>query len=92
MHNILILYNPYYQSDVIEQHLKILNDNGKVAFGKIKSKRRDMINPFEEQIEQFAQELSSSSDAKFLQLFLTDYSNLFVAKSHRAITKKKDLM
>lgn len=78
--NILILYNPYYQSDVIEQHLKILNDKGKVAFGKIKSKRRDMINPFEEQIEQFAQELSSSVDAKFLQLFLTDYSNLFVAK------------
>ena len=48
IHNILILYNPYYQSDVIEQHLKILNDKGKVAFGKIKSKRRDMINPFEE--------------------------------------------
>ena len=46
--NILILYNPYYQSDVIEQHLQILNDKGKVAFGKIKSKRRDMINPFEE--------------------------------------------
>ena len=80
MNNVLILYNPYYQSDVIEQHLKILNDKGKVAFGKIKSIRRDMINPFEEQIEQFAQELSSSVDAKFLQLFLTDYSNLFVAK------------
>ena len=39
-----------------------------------------MINPFEEQIEQFAQELSSSGNTKFLQLFLTDYSNLFVAK------------
>ena len=54
IHNILILYNQYYQEDVIEQHLKILNDKGKVAFGKIKSKWRDMINPFEDQIEHFA--------------------------------------
>ena len=81
MHNILILYNPYYQSDVIEQHLKILISKGKVAFGKIKSKRRDMINSHEAELEQIYESINSSdSDGKYLQLFLTDYSNLFVAK------------
>jgi hypothetical protein len=81
MHNILILYNPYYQNDVIEQHLKILISNGKVAFGKIKSKRRDMINSHEAELEQIYESLNSNdSDGKYLQLFLTDYSNLFVAK------------
>lgn len=38
MKNLLILYNPYYQEDVIEQHLKVLLDTGKVAFGKVRSK------------------------------------------------------
>jgi hypothetical protein len=38
MQNLLILYNPYYQEDVIEQHLKVLMENKKVAFGKVKSK------------------------------------------------------
>ena len=81
MHNILILYNPYYQEGVIEQHLKILISNGKVAFGKIKSKRRDMINSHEAELEQIYESLNSSdSGGKYLQLFLTDYSNLFVAK------------
>lgn len=81
MFNILILYNPYYQNDVIEQHLKILISKGKVAFGKIKSKRRDMINSHESELEQIYESLNSSeSDGKYLQLFLTDYSNLFVAK------------
>jgi len=80
MHNILILYNPYYQNDVIEQHLKILISKGKVAFGKIKSKRRDMINSHEAELEQIYESINSSdSDGKYLQLFLTDYSNLFVA-------------
>ena len=41
MQNLLILFNPYYQSDVIEQHLKLLIQNEKVAFGKIKSKLND---------------------------------------------------
>ena len=99
MHNILILYNPYYQSNVIEQHLKILIAKGKVAFGKIKSKRRDMINSHEAELEKIYESLNLSDQSpkaespkmpnlapqsldsdKYLQLFLTDYSNLFVAK------------
>ena len=31
MKNLIILYNPYYQDDVIEQHLKVLIENEKVA-------------------------------------------------------------
>ena len=38
---LLILYNPYYQNDVIESHLEILKLHGKVSFGKIKSKMRN---------------------------------------------------
>ncbi len=34
MQNLLILYNLYYQEDIIEQHLKVLIENQKVAFGK----------------------------------------------------------
>lgn len=38
MNNLVILYNPYYQSDVIEQHLAVLREKQKVAFGKVRSK------------------------------------------------------
>ena len=31
MKNLIIIYNPYYQDDVIEQHLKVLIENQKVA-------------------------------------------------------------
>ena len=31
MQNLIILYNSYYQDDVIEQHLKVLIENEKVA-------------------------------------------------------------
>ena len=31
MKNLIILYNPYYQDDVIEQHLKVLIEYEKVA-------------------------------------------------------------
>jgi hypothetical protein len=41
MKNIIILYNPYYQENVIEQHLEILKDKGSVVFGKVKSKNRN---------------------------------------------------
>jgi len=46
MKNILILYNPYYEENVIEQHLEILKDKGSVAFGKVKSKLRDYETPY----------------------------------------------
>ena len=38
MQNLIILYNPYYQADTIDAHLAILKQQGRVAFGKIKSK------------------------------------------------------
>lgn len=41
MNNILILYNPYYQSDIIQKHLEVLLKNEKVAFGKIRSKLKN---------------------------------------------------
>lgn len=77
MHDILILYNPYYQHDVIKQHLKILSTRGQVAFGKIKSKNRDMLNKSNEALQKLFDEVSETNP---LQLFLTDYANLFVAK------------
>lgn len=44
MQNLLILYNPYYQQDVIKLHLEILLDKGQVAFGKIKSKLKEPLS------------------------------------------------
>ncbi len=41
MNHLLILYNPYYQQDVIQQHLSILQEKSRVGFGKIKSKLND---------------------------------------------------
>lgn len=41
MKDLLILYNPYYQSNVIEEHLAVLKTHGQVAFGKVRSKLKD---------------------------------------------------
>ena len=41
MRDLLILYNPYYQSDVIKAHLEVLKAQGQVAFGKVRSKLKD---------------------------------------------------
>ncbi|MGD9554489.1 MAG: HP0729 family protein [Arcobacteraceae bacterium] len=76
MKNILILYNPYYQEDVIEQHLEILKEFGYVAFGKVKSKLKDMIPPNKEILENIYNNVSKN---KSLQLFLTDYNSMYVA-------------
>lgn len=84
MKNLLILYNPYYQNDVIEQHLKILIERESVAFGKVRSKFRDMQNDSERELEGIYQSLEQGG---FLQLFLTDYSNLFVAKVVKITTE-----
>ncbi len=74
--NILILYNPYYNSKVIEEHLELLRENGIVAFGKLKSKLRDYDN----QNEQILQELYGKVDkAHPMQLFLSDFNNMYVA-------------
>lgn len=77
MNNLVILYNPYYQSDVIEQHLKVLIDKETVAFGKIKSKIKVVENEFLDELNEI---YAFTNDSKYLQLFLTDYSSLFVAK------------
>ena len=77
MKNLIILYNPYYQDDVIEQHLKVLIENEKVAFGKVKSKLKNMEQIFQKQLEEI---YKSVSETNYLQLFLTDYSSIYVAK------------
>jgi len=84
MNNLIILYNPYYQSDVIEQHLKILFDKEKVAFGKVYSKIRKSKHAFEDKLEDIYSKTDSSN---YLQLFLTDYSNMFVAKVEKVTTE-----
>lgn len=76
MKNIVILYNPYYQKDVIEQHLEILKDKGSVAFGKVRSKLRDYDSPNKEELEKIYMEVSIRNP---LQLFLTDYNSIYVA-------------
>ncbi|WP_291946881.1 HP0729 family protein [Campylobacter sp.] len=77
MNNILILYNPYYQDNVIKEHLQILLNKGQVAFAKIKSKINDQNNSFEKDLDEI---YASTSKNNPLQLFLSDYANLFVAK------------
>ena len=77
MNNLLILFNPYYQSDVVEQHLKLLIQNEKVAFGKIKSKLKDTNSVINEQLEEIYKNINEKD---YLQLFLTDYSNIYVVK------------
>lgn len=80
MQNLLILFNPYYQKDVIDSHIAILKERGAVGFGKIKSKLTSLSAPKELDWGS----LSSVSSTSPLQLFLTDYSSLFVAKVVRA--------
>ncbi|GAA8240234.1 hypothetical protein HpBT151_11570 [Helicobacter pylori] len=41
MNFLLILYNPYCQRDVIQQHLSVLQEKSQVGFGKIRSKLND---------------------------------------------------
>lgn len=80
MNDLLILYNPYYQENVIELHLQVLKARGQVAFGKVRSKLRDK---FTSQNNGFFEDCSNklkSSNLGFLQLFLTDYASLYVAK------------
>lgn len=79
MKNILMLYNPYYQKDVIEQHVDVLLNSPlkQVAFGKIRSKLRTAEHPHEEKLESL---YGAVSEKNYLQLFLTDYASMYVAK------------
>ncbi len=75
MNHLLILYNPYYQRDVIQQHLSVLQEKSQVGFGKIRSKLND-----QEKHHSLEEIYKAASEKNFLQLFLTDYANLFAAK------------
>lgn len=77
MQNLLILFNPYYKADVIEQHLNLLVDNEKVAFGKIRSTLKNIEHGFQNELNAIYEKVSEENN---LQLFLTDYSNIYVAK------------
>ena len=77
MKNLIILYNPYYEKDVIEQHLKVLIENQKVAFGKVRSKLKNIEHNFQDDLENIYKSVDSEN---YLQLFLTDYSSIYVAK------------
>lgn len=85
MQNYLILYNPYYENNVIGKHLEILKIYGQVAFGKVRSKLRNMSNT-EDSKEQPQLDLAHSYICP-LQLFLTDLEHLFVAKVSRVSEK-----
>ena len=101
---LLILYNPYYESSVIQSHLEILKAQGSVSFGKVKSKMRAQ-EPSEQPTQepsaqileppstafastQWEQLITSISSESPLQLFLSDYANLYVCKV-TAITKEQ---
>ncbi|WP_154423629.1 HP0729 family protein [Helicobacter pylori] len=73
MNHLLILYNPYYQ--LIQQHLSVLQEKSQVGFGKIRSKLND-----QEKHHSLEEIYKATSEKNFLQLFLTDYANLFAAK------------
>ncbi|GAA7838956.1 hypothetical protein HpMS17_08860 [Helicobacter pylori] len=75
MNHLLILYNPYYQRDVIQQHLSVLQEKSQVGFGKIRSKLND-----QEKHHSLEEIYKATGEENFLQLFLTDYANLFAAK------------
>lgn len=76
MNHLLILYNPYYNENTIENHLTILKERAVVAFGKVKSKNRDYDSTYEEKLKNIYSGVSKETP---LQLFLTDYNSIFVA-------------
>lgn len=85
MNNILILYNPYYNKTVIEDHLALLKENNITAFGKVRSKLRDQEHPNEERLDTIFEATTKESP---LQLFLTDYNSMYVA---RVISVNKEI-
>ncbi len=82
MINFLVLYNPYYQKDVIVSHVNLLltsadQENAQVAFGKIRSKLREDEAFADSNIEKIAAAISEDG---YIQLLLTDYADMYVAK------------
>jgi hypothetical protein len=93
MKNLIILYNPYYNNEVIEDHVRILNKyrditEAKVAFGKVHSARRDYDHPYEDIIDQICESASSKDP---IQLFLTDFSSMYVCYVEKVTDKLEDV-
>jgi hypothetical protein len=76
MKNLITLYNPYYNANVIELHLELLKENGLVAFGKVRSPLRDYEHPNQKVLDVIYNETSKEIPT---QLFLTDYNSIYVA-------------
>jgi len=91
MKNLLMLYNPYYQKDVIEQHVDVLlnSDTHKVALGKVRSKLRDYEHPFSEILNKV---YDAVSEDNYMQLFLTDYASMYVAKVEKVLASVPEEM
>lgn len=87
MQNFLILFNPYYQKDVIDSHIAVLKEKGAVGFGKIKSSLTSLSSPKELDWDNF----SGISPTSPLQLFLTDYSSLFVARVTKVCKENQEI-
>ena len=78
--NLIVLYNPYYNQEVIEDHVRILHSaaditQARVGFGKVRSKRRDYEHPYEEKVDALCDSVSAENP---LQLFLTDLASVYV--------------
>jgi hypothetical protein len=91
MTNTLVLYNPYYQHDVIVAHTNTLlscpdQKNARVAFGKVRSKLRDDEALCEQALKKLQEAIARDG---YLQLFLTDYANMFVAKVIEVTTESR---
>lgn len=72
-----MLYNPYYRKAAIKEHIDKLKKTGKVAFGKLKAPNKSYEHPFLKELLELYEGVSCEEP---LQLFLSDYANLFVAK------------
>jgi len=85
LQNLLILIQPpYYQKDVIKEHLDILIEKGEVTFGKLKSKLKNTSHTFEDKLQEL---IKSINEENYLQLLLTDYSSIYVAKVIKVSTE-----
>ena len=65
---------------MIEDHIRVLNSQAdileaKVAFGKVRSQRRDYEHPFGDRVDVLCSQASIQNP---LQLFLTDFSSVYV--------------
>ena len=73
MQNLLILYNPYYNQEMIEDHIRVLNASedstqAKVAFGKIRSKIRDYEHSKEEKIVELCRAVNQKKLYSFFNI------------------------